>query len=259
MTLEVTEAAPHGPPRPHPLLFVHGAWHGAWCWGERFMPYFAERGYRCRAVSLRGHGTSPARSLRWSSIHDYVADVAEVVAAMESPPIVVGHSMGGLVTQRFLEHRSLPGAALLASVPKGGVLRAVLRVARRHPLRFLRANLTMRLWPVVATPDLARELLFSEGMAADEVRRHWGRLQDESYRAFIGMLVRRPRPERVATPVWVLGGTDDALFSVAETTALADAYGTDAVIVPDLAHDVMLDTKWEAAAEALAVWLETIP
>jgi pimeloyl-ACP methyl ester carboxylesterase len=45
--------------RPTPLLFVHGAWHGAWCWDEYFLDFFAGRGYRALAVSLRGHGNSP--------------------------------------------------------------------------------------------------------------------------------------------------------------------------------------------------------
>ena len=44
-----------------PLLFVHGAWHAAWCWDEHFFDYFADKGYRALAVSLRGHGGSPAR------------------------------------------------------------------------------------------------------------------------------------------------------------------------------------------------------
>jgi pimeloyl-ACP methyl ester carboxylesterase len=50
-----------------PILFVHGAWHGAWCW-ENFLPYFADRGYGAYAVSLRGHGASQGRDrIRWHS------------------------------------------------------------------------------------------------------------------------------------------------------------------------------------------------
>ena len=41
-------AEPGGRP---PLIFIHGAWHGAWCW-ERFLDYFAARGYPCYAVDL---------------------------------------------------------------------------------------------------------------------------------------------------------------------------------------------------------------
>ncbi|MBK7417265.1 MAG: alpha/beta fold hydrolase [Dechloromonas sp.] len=43
------------------LLFVHGAFAGAWMWTETFMPVLAEAGYPCYAVSLRGHGGSDGR------------------------------------------------------------------------------------------------------------------------------------------------------------------------------------------------------
>jgi len=56
-----------------PILFLHGAFAGAWCWAEQFMPYFAERGLDCYAVSLRGHGGSAGRErLTWHSLGDYV-------------------------------------------------------------------------------------------------------------------------------------------------------------------------------------------
>ena len=56
MALEVLTA---GKPsdRP-PLLFVHGSFCGAWIWAEHFLPFFAEAGWECCAVSLRGHGGS---------------------------------------------------------------------------------------------------------------------------------------------------------------------------------------------------------
>ena len=104
--------------RPAPLVFVHGAWHGAWCWDEHLMGWFAERGYDCHAVSLRGHGSSDNdRSLRATRLDHYVADLASVVDGLDAAPVLVGHSMGGLVVQRYLEGRDLPGAVLMAPVP----------------------------------------------------------------------------------------------------------------------------------------------
>ncbi len=42
--------------RPNPILFVHGAFHGAWAWEEYFLPYFADKGYEVHALNWRGHG-----------------------------------------------------------------------------------------------------------------------------------------------------------------------------------------------------------
>src|SRR6476661_688640 len=61
MKLELITRTPAGTAYPTPILFVHGAWHGAWCWEEHFLDFFAERGHRVAALDLRGHGASPLR------------------------------------------------------------------------------------------------------------------------------------------------------------------------------------------------------
>ncbi len=247
---------PSGAARQHPLLFVHGAWHGAWCWEERFLPFFAEAGYESHALELRGHGEDPRPLRRRTRIADYVADVDDAVHSLGRAPVLVGHSMGGLVVQRYLEGRRLPAAVLLATVPVSGAWGITGRVARRHPLAFLAANATLRLRPLVKTTRLARSLLFADGMGGDEVERLWSRLGDESYRAYLDMLVRRPKPTRVLTPVLVVAAGKDRITSVAEQRETARAYGTEAVVVDHAAHDLMLDTLWEEAAAAILDWLE---
>src|ERR1700680_2733797 len=129
MHLELFTQQPEGDPQsthPTPLLFVHGAWHGSWCWNEHFLPYF-------------------------------VADVKHIPRQLDRPPVLIGHSMGGLIVQKYLETHSVPAAVLLASVPPAGVLRTTLRIARRHPLAFLKANGTLQLYPIVGTLALTRE------------------------------------------------------------------------------------------------------
>jgi pimeloyl-ACP methyl ester carboxylesterase len=246
-----------------PILFVHGAWHGAWCWEEHFLRYFGDRGWSVKAIDLRGHGSAPGRKrLRWTRIADYVNDVAEAAAAMPEPPVVVGHSMGGLVVQKYLESHTAPAAVLLASVPPAGVLLATLRVMNRHPLRFLRSNLTMSLWPIVETPDLAREMFFTSTMWESEVRAYQERLQDESYLAYLDMMIfALPRPAAVAkVPMLVLGGREDRVFSPREVERTAKAYGADLAIFPDLAHDLMLGPGWQVVAGKLDSWLrQTLP
>jgi pimeloyl-ACP methyl ester carboxylesterase len=130
MKLEMLSEAPKGPQRQPAVLFVHGAWQGAWCW-ETFRPYFAENGYTAYAVSLRGHGNSehPSYFFSWMRIRDYVADVAQAVDQLPGNPVLVGYSMGGLVRQKYLEDHAAPGAILLAPVPTQGVLRTALRIA----------------------------------------------------------------------------------------------------------------------------------
>ena len=94
--LEVIDKGSISDAHPVPLLFVHGAWHAAWCWDEHFLSFFADKGYRAVALNLRGHGNSPSdKPLRACSVADFVEDIASVADGLPTPPVIIGHSMGG--------------------------------------------------------------------------------------------------------------------------------------------------------------------
>jgi len=258
MKLEIISAEPATGARATRILLVHGMSHAAWCWAEHFMPYLARHGYASHALSLRGHGASEGRErLRWTTLADYVADLAQVAGGMDRPPVLVGHSMGGLIVQKYLESHEAPAAVLLASVPPRGAAGATLRVARRHPLVFIKVNLTMSILPLVSAPELVREILFSADMPGNRVTSYASRLQEESYRACLDMLgLNLPRPGRVRTPLLVLGAADDRLISAGEVAATARAYNTREYLFPAMAHDMMLEAGWQAVADRLLGWLE---
>ena len=259
MRLEVISRHPPGRAHPVPLLFVHGAWHGAWCWAEHFLDYFASCGFASHALSLRGHGRSEGRGrLRWTRLAEYVADLALVAARLPSPPVVAGHSLGGAVVQKFLETHEAVAGVLMASVPPAGALAATWRLARRHPLLLAKVNLTATLFPLVASPSLAREAFFSRGLPDERVSVYAGRLQDESYLAFLDVLgLDLPRPEAVVdVPILVLGAAEDTFFTPREVEATARAYGTRAEIFTEMAHDMMLEPGWQGVAERIVRWLE---
>jgi pimeloyl-ACP methyl ester carboxylesterase len=257
MNLEVISKQPISSPRPSPLLFVHGAWHGAWCWAEHFLDYFAAHGYAAYALSLRGHGTSEGRGrLRWTSLSDYVADVIQIAGQLPKPPVVIGHSLGGAVVQKYLETHAAPAAVLLASVPPAGVLATTLRIARRHPMEFAKTNILLSLYPLVGTPTLTRESFFSPSMSDNQVLSYFALIQDEAYHAFLDILAfNLPRPKRVNTSMLVMGAVNDTIFHPDEIEATARAYRTQAVIFPDMAHDMMLDTGWQTVADGISAWL----
>jgi pimeloyl-ACP methyl ester carboxylesterase len=257
--LEVIDKGACSKAHPVPLLFVHGSWHGAWCWDEHFLDFFADKGYRAVALSLRGHGASPGRErLRWTRLQEYVADIAETAAQLPSQPVLVGHSMGGFVVQKYLEHHTAAGAILVASVPPTGVLRATLRVAFHHPVPFVKVNASLRLAPLVATPELVRDLFFSASTPDEQVNTYQQRLQDEGYRGFLDMLaldlVKSKHVNRV--PMLVLGAEDDFIVSQRQIRRVAAVYGAEAEIFPNMGHDMMLEPGWAGVAERIDMWLE---
>ena len=98
MKLELIYRYPVERRRSTPLLFIHGMLHGAWCWDVHFLDYFAQHGFMAHAINLRGHGNSEGREqLRWIRMADFVEDVASAVRQLPSPPILIGHSMGGFI------------------------------------------------------------------------------------------------------------------------------------------------------------------
>jgi pimeloyl-ACP methyl ester carboxylesterase len=257
MQLETVTREPTGNPRPTPVLFIHGAFHGAWCWTENFLPYFAEHGYTSHALSLRGHGDSEGRErLRRTRIADYVADVEQVVGELPQTPILVGHSMGGLIVQKYLEKHPAPAGVLLAPSPVRGMWKTTARIALRHPLAFLKANVTLSLYPIIGTPSLAGEAFFSPEMPTERRDNYFGRMQDESYLAFLDMLaLNLPSPKKVDVPLLVLGAERDFMFSRSEVEATARAYKTRAEFFPNMAHDMMLEAGWQSVADRILRWL----
>jgi pimeloyl-ACP methyl ester carboxylesterase len=256
MYLERVSCEPPMRPQPAPVVFVHGAWHGAWCWSEHFLGFFARHGYASNAFDLRGHGKSESgRRLRWASLADYVADLDQIVRTLDVAPVLVGHSMGGAVVQKYLETHQAAAAVIVAGLPPSGAIPATLRLAARHPIAVLKANATLSLRHLVATPRLARDAFFSEDIPVERLNRYFSRLQDESYRVFLDMLaLNLPRPGRVKTPILVLGAERDTFFTRAEVEATARAYRAEVAFFP-MAHNVMLEDGWEDVAGYIVRWL----
>jgi pimeloyl-ACP methyl ester carboxylesterase len=258
--LEVIDKGTCSETHPVPLLFVHGAWHAAWCWDEHFLNFFADKGYRALAVSLRGHGNSPSpKPVRACTIADYVDDVESVADSLLTRPVVIGHSMGGGIVQKYLESHEAPAGVLLASVPPRGIRGAMLRFAKRHPWLTVKSALTGDTMATLSTPERAREYMFSartpESLVVDCV----GRFQQESRRAIYLdlMFLSLPRPQNVTAPVLVLGAEGDGCVSIEEVHATARAYHTEAELFPEMGHDMMLEPEWAAVAERIHTWLES--
>jgi pimeloyl-ACP methyl ester carboxylesterase len=255
--LEIVSRTPAGSQRPTPLLFIHGMMHAAWCWEAHFLDYFAQHGLAAHAVNLRGHGNSDVpKSLRWVRIADFVEDVDTAVRQLPRPPVLIGHSMGGFVIQKYLQDRAAPGAVLLSSPSPSGLLGTAVRIARRRPLVFAKVNLTFSLLPLIATSGLAREAFFSEDLPEEQLQSYRALMQDESYRAFLDMVaLDLPAPAKVTTPLLVLGVGGDAMLTRADIEATARAYHADFDIIPGVAHDSMLELGWQAVAERILTWL----
>ncbi len=261
LKLEVLERRPAtlSTTRP-PLLFVHGAYSAAWVWNEYWMPWLAEHGWHCLALSLEGHGKSEGSGwLSAVSIDDYVGNVAQVMATLDAPPVLIGHSMGGFVIQRGLELGWQPaGVSMIASVPPRGMTQASTRMLSQTPDLIAALNLFQADKRYHPNVEQARRLLFSPDMSLEQLRSWLPHFQPESMRAVFDMLmvgVFTP-PAMPDLPALVLGAADDKIIAHQDVVATAKRFDTHAEILPRTGHMMMLDVSWEATVKELQHWLD---
>lgn len=245
-----------------PLLFIHGGYVNGDCWDIHFMPYFQQAGYDCVALDLSGHGRSEGRDeLNSFDIDDYAADVAQVAESLASAPVLIGHSMGAIVAQRYLERNPAAGLALLAPVPTTGLSFSGVQLVARQPDFLIEASRAVRRKYSADTVRVMREVYFSPDATDDDLVHFLPMVQMESDQAIAEMMAmtwrlpkRRPR-----LPAFAMAGSGDAVFSSGMLHFSASSWNAKTVIIPRAGHMLMMDPQWKTAADRLAEWLATVP
>jgi pimeloyl-ACP methyl ester carboxylesterase len=84
------------------IFMIHGMWGGPWYW-ENYRPVFEGEGYRCVTTTLPYHDMDPRGvpdpRLGTTSLLDYAEVLEQEVRQLGAKPILMGHSMGGLLAQ----------------------------------------------------------------------------------------------------------------------------------------------------------------
>jgi pimeloyl-ACP methyl ester carboxylesterase len=100
----------------------------------QFHSFLNAQGYDCYALDLSGHGASSGHEqLDEFGLADYTDDLTQAVAELPALPVLIGHSMGTLVAQRYLIDGKAAGVALLSPVPPTGTGGTASRLALTNP------------------------------------------------------------------------------------------------------------------------------
>ena len=179
------ESSASSPGKP-PILFLHGSFHGAWCWQEHYIPYFVERGYPCVAFSWRGTGGTPAGKdvTKVKIVEDHCEDFQALLDELPSVlglddsdghqlrPIVVSHSMGGIIVMKYLDelfskrgslakpNEVFSGIASMCSVPPSGNSKTTMRYLLRSPLDAYKITVGFVLKKVITDDEICRDCFF---------------------------------------------------------------------------------------------------
>ncbi|OBJ16075.1 alpha/beta hydrolase [Mycobacterium colombiense] len=206
------------PDDPHVVLI-----HGNWSRGEQLAAVrdaFNERGYTAHTPTLRHHelpirqGAAKIASL---SLRDYVDDLVEFVGSLEAPPLLVGHSMGGLLAQLVAARTRHTGLIAACPAPAAGIAGSTPANRRMSMPWFLR----LRPWAKPVPPPSFERFRQWVANTQSEVtaREIYDGLVCESGRAQCEMLLAVLKLSKatyinatsVNTPVLVIGGECDLI------------------------------------------------
>jgi pimeloyl-ACP methyl ester carboxylesterase len=247
-TLELLVRRPSGPDKGAPVLFLHGAFGGAWYWDESWLRKVCATGRSVAAVSLRGHGRSEANPrVSCASLYDYAADLVLAIRSMRSPPVVVAHSLGGLVAQHVLSRVitgsvALRGLVLVGTLPPEGMALVAPKLAWSAWAATARRGATRSMKPA---PGFHPE---ASGYPASAACGFAGLAQ-----AMIPFPVVPAWAARV--PAFVLQGSDDHLVDRATAMRTAFYHGARYETIRRAGHFPMLGRYAAGGAESLCRWL----
>ena len=240
------------------LLFVHGAYSNSTHWEYNFIPFFQKHGYHCSALDLSGHGASEGHDrLDEFGIDDYAEDVAYALKEIGQPAIVVGHSMGALVLQRYLEKGEALAAIFLAPVPTTGTSGSAAQLALRFPSFYQALEDTVNGKFSDEANDLMAKIYFSPTTTGREIQHFLPTVGRESDRAVTerALLPGRPHARRQKVPALVIGGTEDAVFPSSMLFFNALPWQADVLRVPGAGHMLPLDIHWKTVASHMLDWI----
>jgi pimeloyl-ACP methyl ester carboxylesterase len=242
------------------VVMVHGAFCGGWAF-DAFRASFESAGCQVVCPDLRGHGAGePATALAGISMADYAADVATLCAGLPEPPVLLGHSMGGLVAQLAARRTPLNGLVLLAPSPPWGVAAGTLEEAATafgvqllgpfaggalEPDRSLMARYSLDRLPGPERQAVAARLGCESARAVRETLNWW---LDPFMTTGLG-------PGPLDTPSLVIVGERDVVHSPATGRAVADRIGAEFRLAPGMSHWLIGESGWSAVADQALDWI----
>lgn len=235
-----------------PVLFVPGAFTGAWLWQGPLVQAIQKSGFQCYAISFSGHHSKRSKSLNMG-LKDYDAELTEAVARLPEKPFLVGYSLGGLVSYRYLREHTLPGALLLAAVPPDGLWRSLLSLATNKPFSAAKM-LSLVLYPPVRYLGQPPEGLFSRHVSQEEKVLIRNQLRAEPLKALLQASVRNEVIEPVNTPIKLLGFEGDHIIPAKEVSRSAELLKSPCNIYSGMSHSPMVEPEAARVGKDIADW-----
>jgi non-heme chloroperoxidase len=251
-----------------PVVLIHGTNAGPWTMAN-FRTHFETHGWQCHSPAYRHHDKPLSKEsstlLVGLSIADYVEDIAAAVATLEGPPILVGHSLGGVVAQKLAARGLARAIVLLNGSVNWGILPTT-EQERALGKMFMSAG---RFWETTLLPDFETMAKFGLNMLApEEQRRVFNRLGPESGRVMFELFfwifdenqTTKIDYDKVTCPVLMVSGTEDLAIPPSTSRVIAERHGRHASFyeAKSFGHYLTLEPNWRSVAELCAGWMADV-
>ena len=240
----------------HTLLFVHGMWHGAWCW-EKWQELFAIWGWDSVSFSLPGHaGSATKRPIRWCTLGYYTDFLVREIQRLDSKPVIVGHSLGTALTQRYLKEKGdLPAAVMLAPWLARSMVSLVGRYFQHDFAGGLASFMRLIATPAIRTPERAANIFLSKNANCSAEELH-SKLGPESILLPLqhSPLFWKPRTKTKTPMMWITAG-QDKLIPAKKSRESAKEFGADFMMCAGAGHDLMMESDHAVVAAQINDWL----
>lgn len=235
-----------------PILLVHGAFscpaHLA-PWSK----YFTAAGYECRTPALPGHDPSNPLALRSLTLEEYLAALVALHGTLPAPPIVIGHSMGGLLAQRLASMAPCAALICVASAPPKALPAQLQALPYLLPL-FPRIMAGLPIAPSGA----AFRYLALHDLPQGEQQSLAATLGSESGRAYRAMILGlcRVRKDAIRCPILCVSGGEDRIISRRTARFIAERYSAEHIIFETRGHWLIAPSATDEVAGSILRWLQ---
>jgi len=228
--------------------------------------YFEQRGFRCHSPTYRHHdkprSDETSALLAGTSIADYVEDIVELVETLDTAPILVGHSLGGVVAQKV----AAMGLARAIVLLNGSVNWGVLPTTDQERALGKMMMATGSFWERTLLPDFDTMAKFGlNKLDSTEQHRVFDRLVPESGRAMFELFfwmfdenqTTKIDYDCVTCPVLMISGSDDLAVPPSTARLIAERHGSRATFheAEGFGHYLTLEPAWKKIAEFCSNWM----
>ncbi|MBF0235238.1 MAG: alpha/beta hydrolase [Desulfamplus sp.] len=250
------------------IFMIHGMWGGSWLW-DNYKKIYEEAGFNCVTTTLRFHDMDPKADpnskLGTTGLLDYIDDLEQEIKQLDVTPIIVGHSMGGLLAQILGSRGVAKALVLLTPASPAGILALTPSVIRsfwsiqtkwgfwNRPVRqtFNEAAFSiLNLLPPDEQKKAFEKFVYESGRAAYEIG-YW--LIDSTGASKVD-------ESQITCPILVIGSAKDRITPASVVRKVAKKYNSVSTYkeFDNHAHWVLAEPGWQEVAEFTTDWMKKV-